>query len=123
MIAPRRREGHLTAEAPEALTVELGGLSSHPGVPHAFLKLASESVPAPLLKPAQVAAVLGMSLSWVKAAAGDGRLPCIRIPGPDDTTAALRFDPAEIGAWIERGRSAWKPGDSSAATLRRLDGR
>ena len=52
--------------------------------------------------------------------AADGRLPCVRIPGPDGSTAALRFDATEIDTWINRARSVWTPGDSPAATLRRV---
>ena len=33
---------------------------------------------------------------------------------------AMRFDPDELHAWIERSRAAWRPGDSSTATLRRV---
>jgi excisionase family DNA binding protein len=76
-----------------------------------------------LMKPAEVAQLLGMSLSWVKSAAADGRLPCIRIPGPEGSTAALRFDRDELETWIARARSAWRPGDSTATTLRRIDHR
>jgi hypothetical protein len=32
----------------------------------------------------------------------------------------LRFEPLELAAWIERSRAAWRPGDSSTATLRRV---
>jgi predicted DNA-binding transcriptional regulator AlpA len=58
-------------------------------------------VTAPLLKPAEVAARLGMSVSWVKAAAARGDLPHIRMPGPSGSTAALRFSEAELEDWIK----------------------
>lgn len=77
---------------------------------------------APLLKASQIADRLGMSISWVKAAAADGRIPCIRIPGPDGTTAALRFDQDEVDAWIDQARSSWRPGDTARATLHRAGG-
>jgi hypothetical protein len=28
--------------------------------------------------------------------------------------------PADLDAWIDHARGAWRPGDTSAATLRRL---
>jgi hypothetical protein len=55
----------------------------------------------------------------VTAAARDGRLPCVRLPGPDGRPASLRFDPDELEGWIEAARAAWQPGASAAATLRR----
>ena len=44
----------------------------------------------------EVAQNLGMSLRWVRQAAADGRLPCIRHPD----LRAVRFDPAEVRAWF-----------------------
>ena len=73
-------------------------------------------VPA-LLKPSEVARQLGVSRTWLYAAAKDGRIPSIRIGGPD---GPLRFVPADLDAWIDQARGAWRPGDTSAATLRRL---
>jgi excisionase family DNA binding protein len=73
-------------------------------------------VPA-LLKPTEVARRLGVSRTWLYAAAKDGRIPSIRIGGPD---GPLRFVPADLDAWIDEARGAWRPGDTSAATLRRL---
>src|SRR3954451_10919325 len=72
---------------------------------------------AELLKPADVCAQLKVSRAWLYRAAADGRIPSLRLGGPD---GPVRFEPQEIAAWIERSRAAWRPGDSSAATLRRL---
>jgi excisionase family DNA binding protein len=70
-----------------------------------------------LLKPTEVARRLGVSRTWLYAAAKDGRIPSVRLGGPD---GPLRFVPADLDAWIDQARGAWRPGDTSAATLRRL---
>ncbi len=70
-----------------------------------------------LLKPAEVCCRLGVSRSWLYAAAGDGRIPSIRLGGPD---GPLRFVPEDIDRWIDDARAAWRPGDSSTQTLNRL---
>ena len=80
------------------------------------LPAASPAVPE-LLKPTEVARRLGVSRTWLYAAAKDGRIPSIRIGGPE---GPLRFVPADLDAWIDEARGAWRPGDTSAATLRRL---
>src|SRR3954452_6677850 len=72
---------------------------------------------AELLKPADVCAQLKVSRAWLYRAAADGRIPSLRLGGPD---GPLRFEPLELAAWIERSRAAWRPGDSSTATLRRV---
>jgi excisionase family DNA binding protein len=64
-----------------------------------------------------VARRLGVSRTWLYAAAKDGRIPSIRIGGPD---GPLRFVPADLDVWLDQARGAWRPGDTSAATLRRL---
>jgi excisionase family DNA binding protein len=69
-----------------------------------------------LLKPSEVCARLKVSRAWLYRAAADERIPSLRLGGPG---GPLRFDPAELTAWIERSRAAWRPGDSSTATLRR----
>jgi hypothetical protein len=47
---------------------------------------------------------------------GNGRLPAIRLGGPD---GPLRFAPEDLEAWISRARRSWRPSDSSPSTLRR----
>jgi excisionase family DNA binding protein len=69
-----------------------------------------------LLKPSEVARRLGVSRTWLYDAARDGRIPSVRIGGPQ---GPLRFIPEDLDAWIDRARTAWRPGDSGAATLRR----
>lgn len=70
-----------------------------------------------LLKPVEVCEQLKVSRAWLYRAAADGRIPSLRLGGPD---GPLRFESEEIDAWILRARTAWRPGDSSAATLRRV---
>jgi excisionase family DNA binding protein len=70
-----------------------------------------------LLKPSEVCARLKVSRAWLYRAASDGRIPSLRLGGPD---GPLRFEPDALDAWIEHARAAWRPGDSSAATLRRV---
>jgi excisionase family DNA binding protein len=60
---------------------------------------------------------LGVSRTWLYTAAKDGRIPSVRIGGPD---GPLRFVPEDLEAWLDEARAAWRPGDKSAATLRRL---
>jgi excisionase family DNA binding protein len=69
-----------------------------------------------LLKPSDVARRLGVSRTWLYDAARDGRIPSVRIGGPD---GPLRFVPQDLDEWIDAARAAWNPGDSRAATLRR----
>lgn len=59
---------------------------------------------------------LGVSRSWLYQAAKDGRIPSVRLGGPD---GPLRFNATDIDAWLERARDGWQPRDTSAATLRR----
>ena len=50
-----------------------------------------------LLKPAEVAEMLGVSRSWLYEATKSGRVPCVRLGGLD---GPVRFRPAELEAWI-----------------------
>jgi excisionase family DNA binding protein len=70
-----------------------------------------------LLKPTEVARRLGVSRTWLYAAAKDGRIPSIRIGGPE---GPVRFVADDLEAWLDEARAAWRPGDSSASTLRRI---
>lgn len=70
-----------------------------------------------LLKPGEVASRLGVSRSWLYEAAKDGRIPSVRLGGPE---GPLRFIEADLAAWLERARAAWRPGDTTAQTLRRV---
>lgn len=69
-----------------------------------------------LLKPTEVAQRLGVSRSWLYAAAADGRIPAVRLGGPD---GPLRFVPADLEGWIDQARGALRPVDAPAAVLRR----
>ena len=69
-----------------------------------------------LLRPSDLMQRLGVSRSWLYQAAKDGRIPSVRLGGPD---GPLRFDPDDIAAWLERAREGWEPRDTAAATLRR----
>jgi excisionase family DNA binding protein len=63
-----------------------------------------------LLKPTDVARRLGVSRSWVYEAAATGRIPCVRLGGPD---GPLRFLPGDVDAWLEHARRSWLPGRSA----------
>jgi excisionase family DNA binding protein len=63
-----------------------------------------------LLKPAEVARRLRVSRSWVYAAAGDGRLPSLRLGGPD---GPLRFIRSDVEAWLADARRNWLPGKAT----------
>jgi len=69
-----------------------------------------------LLKPTEVAALLRVSRSWVYEAAKEGRIPSVRLGGPD---GPLRFLIDDVDAWLNRARSAWVPGESTTAATRR----
>lgn len=60
-----------------------------------------------LMKPSEVALMLRVSRSWVYDAAADGRLPAVRLGGPD---GPLRFVRDDIEHWLESARAAWTPG-------------
>ena len=55
-----------------------------------------------LLKPTDLARRLGVSRSWIYAAAAEGRIPAIRLGGTD---GPLRFVPGDIESWIEASRT------------------
>jgi excisionase family DNA binding protein len=56
-----------------------------------------------------VARRLGVSRSWVYDAAASGRIPCVRLGGPD---GPLRFVPGDVEAWLDEARRNWLPGGS-----------
>ena len=62
-----------------------------------------------LLKPAEVCRLLAVSRTWVYAAAADGRIPSIRLGGPD---GPLRFVRADVEQWLQAARAEWTPGRS-----------
>jgi excisionase family DNA binding protein len=70
-----------------------------------------------LLRPAEVARKLGVSRTWLYDAARDGRVPAVRIGGP---TGPLRFVEEDVERWLDEARTAWRPGDRSATTVRRV---
>lgn len=69
-----------------------------------------------LLRPAEVMRRLGVSRSWLYGAAKDGRIPSVRLAGPD---GPLRFPERELDEWLARARAGWRPTDTGAGTLRR----
>jgi excisionase family DNA binding protein len=70
----------------------------------------------PLLRPSELMQRLGVSRSWLYQAAKDGRIPSVRLGGPD---GPVRFVADDIEAWIENARAGWRPTDSAARALRR----
>lgn len=69
-----------------------------------------------LMTPAEAMRMLRVSRTWLYDAAKDGRLPAIRLGGPD---GPVRFVRADLLAHIEQARACWRPGDTSSQTLRR----
>jgi excisionase family DNA binding protein len=63
-----------------------------------------------LLTPSEVALRLGVSRSWIYAAAKQGRIPCVRLGGDD---GPVRFLEAELVAWLRRARPERAPGGRS----------
>jgi excisionase family DNA binding protein len=68
-----------------------------------------------LLKPAEVAARLAVSRTWLYEAARSGRIPSIRIGGED---GPIRFFPEDVERWLDEARSSWLPGRGPVATQR-----
>jgi excisionase family DNA binding protein len=66
-----------------------------------------------LLRPLEVCQMLGVSRSWLYTAAHDGRIPSVRLGGPD---GPLRFIPADIQAWLQNSRATWSPGRAAPAS-------
>jgi excisionase family DNA binding protein len=64
-----------------------------------------------LLKPSDVARRLSVSRSWVYSAASDGRIPSLRLGGPD---GPLRFIEEDIEEWVAQAREAWQPGTTAS---------
>jgi predicted DNA-binding transcriptional regulator AlpA len=59
----------------------------------------------PLLNPKQVKQLLSCSLPWVYKAAGNGTLPCVRIPCPGSGKREkhlIRFKKTDIFEFIEK---------------------
>jgi excisionase family DNA binding protein len=69
-----------------------------------------------LMRPSELMQRLGVSRSWLYQAAKDGRIPSVRLGGPD---GPVRFVADDIEAWIENARAGWRPTDSAARALRR----
>jgi excisionase family DNA binding protein len=65
----------------------------------------------PLLRPAEVARMLGVSRTWLYDAAKDGRIPSVRIGGP---SGPVRFVREDLDRWLHEARAAWTPGRSRA---------
>ena len=51
-----------------------------------------------LLRPAEVCRLLGVSRSWLYQAAIEGRIPSVRLGGPE---GPVRFDPEALERWLE----------------------
>jgi excisionase family DNA binding protein len=66
-----------------------------------------------LMRPAEVARMLGVSRTWLYAAAADGRIPAVRIGGPG---GPVRFVREDLDRWLEEARSNWTPGRGHSLT-------
>lgn len=66
-----------------------------------------------LVTPAEVAARLAVSRTWVYAAANAGRIPSIRVGGEN---GPLRFAAQDIERWLADARATWVPGQPPVAT-------
>ena len=71
-----------------------------------------------LLKPAEVAAKLAVSRTWIYDAANTGRIPAVRIGGKD---GPLRFVREDVEQWLQEARSSWLPGRRAITTRSQAD--
>ena len=55
----------------------------------------------PTRSPSIPVRLIGVSRSWLYEAAKEGRIPCVRLGGPD---GPVRFKARDLEAWIEGGR-------------------
>jgi excisionase family DNA binding protein len=62
---------------------------------------------SPLLRPNDIARMLGVSRAWVYDAARSGRIPSVRLGGQD---GPLRFVAEDIEGWLAETRARWLPG-------------
>jgi len=62
---------------------------------------------SPLLRPNDIARMLGVSRAWVYDAARTGRIPSVRLGGHD---GPLRFVAEDIEGWLAETRARWMPG-------------
>jgi len=69
-----------------------------------------------LLRPGDVARMLGVSRTWLYDAARHGRIPSVRIGGPD---GPLRFVPEDLERWLDRARAGSGLGEPPQAMLQR----
>lgn len=70
-----------------------------------------------LLTVSEVCEQLSVSRPWVYRAARDGKIPSVRLGGED---GPLRFVQADLDDWLAQARAAWRPGQTSAQTLNRV---
>jgi len=70
-------------------------------LPHAGLEL---------LTPAEAMRLLRVSRTWLYDATKDGRIPAIRLGGPD---GPVRFVKGDLLAHIDAARACWRPGDTA----------
>jgi excisionase family DNA binding protein len=66
-----------------------------------------------LMRPTEVARMLGVSRTWLYDAAKEGRIPSVRIGGP---AGPVRFVRADLERWLDEARAAWRPGRSRDLT-------
>jgi excisionase family DNA binding protein len=69
-----------------------------------------------LLRPSEVAELLGVSRSWLYAAAQEGRIPCVRLGGAD---GPVRFRRDALEAWIASGSRREQAREASTAREKR----
>jgi excisionase family DNA binding protein len=70
-----------------------------------------------LLTVAEACQLLNVSSSWVYSASKDGRIPSLRVGGPD---GPLRFVRADLVAHVEEARRRWRPDSRPGAPLREI---
>jgi excisionase family DNA binding protein len=69
----------------------------------------------PLMRVPEAQRMLNVSRGWLYEAAKSGRIPHVRLGGPD---GPLRFVRSDLEEYIDDARRGWRP---NAATLSRLN--
>lgn len=67
----------------------------------ALARLKIQAQEEALLTPREVAAITGLTYTWVRSLIRDGELRAINVGGTDANTIRWRVDPEDLNAWLK----------------------